>query len=102
MTEKQAVKEIMRRASTIRPTVHVGKEGLSEGVALELKEQIKRAKIVKVKVLGNSPAEVSEVAESLAEATGAVLVDVRGSIALFCDKREHHNLSMKKKSQVIN
>ena len=96
MTEKQAIKEIMRRAADIKPTVHVGKEGLSEAIALELKDQIKRAKIVKVRVLSTSSDEISEVADSLAESTDSILVDVRGSNAVFCDRKEYRNLTQKK------
>ena len=96
MTEKQAIKEIMRRAADIKPTVHVGKEGLSEAISLELKDQIKRAKIVKVKVLSTSGSDVAEVADSLAASTETILVDVRGSIALFCDRKEYRNLTQKK------
>lgn len=96
MTEKQAIKEIMRRAADISPTVHVGKEGLSESISIELKNQIKRAKVVKVKVLSTSASDVQEVADSLAASTETVLVDVRGSIALFCDRKEYRNLTQKK------
>lgn len=96
MTEKQGIKELMRRAADIRPTVHVGKEGLSEAISLELKDQIKRAKLVKVKVLSTSADDIKEVADSLAASTETVLVDVRGSIALFCDRKEYRNLSQKK------
>lgn len=96
MTERQAVKEIMHRAADIKPTVHIGKDGLTEGIAAELKEQIKRSKIVKVRVLDNSGGDVAETARSLAEASGSVLVDVRGSVAVFCARREYNNLSQKK------
>ena len=36
MTEKDARKELMRRANDISPTVHVGKDGLDQGVFDEI------------------------------------------------------------------
>jgi len=69
---------------------------ISEAIALELKDQIKRNKVVKVRVLSSSALGASEVAEQLAQSTDSVLVDVRGSNAVFCERREYRNLSQKK------
>ena len=96
MTEKEAKKEIMRRAKDIQPTLHVGKDGLKESVFDELKNQIKVHRIVKVKVLPNSESETDAIAESLADASNSIIVDVRGNTLILTDKRTWTSLSQKK------
>ena len=54
MTEKDARKELMRRAVDLNPTVHVGKDGLDQGVFEEISTQLKKNRVIKVKVLSNS------------------------------------------------
>jgi RNA-binding protein len=96
MTEKEAKKEIMRRAADIGATLHVGKDKLKDGVFEELRTQIKAHRIVKVRVLPNSESEVAEIAEALAEAADSVIVDIRGSVLILTDKRTWTSLSQKK------
>ena len=96
MTEKEAKKEIMRRANELNATLHVGKDGLKESVFEELRTQIKAHRIVKVKVLPNSESETAEIASSLASAADAVIVDVRGNVLILTDKRTWSSLSQKK------
>ena len=95
MTEKDARKELMRRANDISPTVHVGKEGLDQGVFDEIVNQLKKNRLIKVKVLSHSE-HAKGAAESIEEATGAVAVDVRGSVIVLTDKRTWTSLSQKK------
>ena len=96
MTEKEAKKEIMRRAKDMNATLHVGKEGLKEGVFEELRTQIKAHRIVKIKVLPNSESETAEIAASLSSATDSVIVDIRGNVLILTDKRTWSSLSQKK------
>ncbi|MDR0335142.1 MAG: YhbY family RNA-binding protein [Methanomassiliicoccaceae archaeon] len=96
MTEKEAKKEIMRRAKDISATLHVGKEGLKEGVLEELRTQIKAHRIVKVKVLPNSESETADIAAALSQATDSVIVDIRGNVVVLTDKRTWTSLSEKK------
>lgn len=96
MTEKDARKELMRRANDISPTVHVGKEGLDQGVFDEIVNQLKKNRLIKVKVLSNSDDDAKGAAESIEEATRAVAVDVRGSVIVLTDKRTWTSLSQKK------
>ena len=94
MTEKEARKELMRRALEIGPTVHVGKDGLKDSLYEEIKAQLKKNRLIKVKVLTDEG--TSDIAEAIAEATSAVVVDVRGSVVLLTDKRPWTSLSQKK------
>ena len=94
MTEKEAKKELMRRALEISPTVHVGKDGLKDSLYDEIIAQLKKNRLIKIKVLTDDG--TSDVAEAIAEATNSIVVDVRGSVVLLTDKRTWTSLSQKK------
>lgn len=96
MTEREAKKELMRRALEISPTVHVGKDGLKESLYEEIKAQIKKNRLIKIKVLSNADSETEEIANAIAENTGSVVVDVRGSVVILTDKRSWTSLCQKK------
>ena len=96
MTEREAKKELMRRALDIKPTVHVGKEGLKDSVYAEIDEQLKKNRLIKIRVLDNADSDTKDVAEAIASEVGAVVVDVRGGVVVMTDKRTWTSLSQKK------
>ena len=96
MTEREAKKELMRRALEINPTVHVGKDGLKDSLYEEIKAQIKKNRLIKVKVLSNADSETSEIADGIAEMTDSVVVDVRGGVVILTDRRTWTSLCQKK------
>jgi RNA-binding protein len=96
MTEKEAKKEIMRRAVELKPTVHVGKEGIDQGVKDEITAQLKSRRIIKVRILDNAEKESDETAQTIADSTDSVVVDVRGNVIIFTDKRTWSSLCQKK------
>jgi Predicted RNA-binding protein containing KH domain, possibly ribosomal protein len=96
MTEREAKKELMRRAKELSPTVHVGKDGLDDGVLDEIRMQLKNARLIKIKVLSNSDGDAKELAVKIAESTNSVAVDVRGSVIVLTDNRTWTSLSQKK------
>ncbi len=96
MTEKDARKELIRRANDLSPTVHVGKDGLDQGIFDEITAQLKKNRLIKIKVLSNSEDGAKETAAAIEEATGAVIVDVRGGVMIVTDKRTWTSLSQKK------
>jgi len=76
-------KELIKKGSELDPTIHVGKEGLSEGIIEEVKAQVKRSKLIKVRVLPSADQDKDEVAEELAQRTGARVVETRGFTVLL-------------------
>ncbi len=96
MTEKDARKELMRRANELDPTVRVGKDGLGQNLFDEITAQLKKNRLIKAKVLSNSDGDTKEMAEAIAEATGCVVVDVRGGVMVLTDKRTWTSLCQKK------
>lgn len=85
MPSKKTKKELVKMGSEIDPTVHVGKEGLTEGIVEEVKAQLKRAKLIKVRVLPAADKGKDEVAEELAARTNAKVVETRGFTVLLCE-----------------
>jgi RNA-binding protein len=85
MPMKKSKRDLIKMGSVIDTTVHVGKEGLTEGIVLEVKAQIKRNKLVKVRVLPAAGQDKDEVASELAQRTGAKCVETRGFTVLLCE-----------------
>ena len=80
---KRTIKEIKRIGSDLKPTIHVGKEGVTDSLIEEVKLQVKTRKVVKIRMLPASGDEKDAIAKDISERSGAVLVDVRGSIILL-------------------
>jgi RNA-binding protein len=87
MQKKLSKKELKGKGTELKATMHVGKDGVTEGVVEELMNQLKTSKLVKVKVLASSADQKREMAEELALKTGAMLLEVRGNTILLCDKK---------------
>ena len=91
MSTKLSKKELVKRGSTIDPTIHVGQEGVSDGVIEEIKTQIKRAKIVKVKMLPAAGEDIKDVAADIANRAEVKCVETRGFTILLCDPKIAEN-----------
>lgn len=71
----------------IRPTVAVGKNGVTESVIAEIVRQLRTRRTVKVRLHGESKLSRLEVAKELADRSDAKLVDVRGFTVLLARKK---------------
>jgi len=74
----------------------VGKDGVDENLNNEVVQQLKKRRLIKVKVLNNAEADTKTVAEEIAAATGSVIVDVRGGVIILTDKRTWDSQCQKK------
>jgi RNA-binding protein len=81
-TETQKLKAL---AAELVPTLWVGKNGANAAIVLELQEQLKLRKMVKVRILKSALLESSrdKVAYELGQASGAQLVDLKGATAVY-------------------
>ena len=72
------------------PTVWIGKEGLTQESISEIEKQLKKNKMVKVKILKSALLKETKktIAEKAAEQTGALLVDLRGHTFILYRKKE--------------
>ena len=73
------------------PSVWIGKSGLTESVVGEIKKQLKRKSIVKVKMLRPFVKEIGkkdDAANKIADATGSRIIQKVGFIVVLARKEE--------------
>ena len=72
------------------PTIWIGKEGLTQDSLNEIEKQLKKNKMVKIKILKAALLndDKKAIAARAAEQTGALLVDLRGHIFILYRKKE--------------
>ena len=80
-------KDVMHAAVELRPTVHVGKDGVTESLVEEVKQQVKMHKVIKIRLLPASREDKKAVALAITEQAKVTMVDLRGSIVTVCQKR---------------
>ncbi len=82
---KMDIQKLKAQASEIDATIWVGKNGLTDSVVRELKDQLKSKRLVKVKILKNALEEIprNRIARELEEHSGAKLLDIRGGVAVY-------------------
>jgi RNA-binding protein len=68
----------------LKATVQIGKDGLTNGVIEEIKSQLKRRKIIKIKFLQNADREnFKEKIRDIAMKCNADIVEIRGFTAVL-------------------
>ena len=82
---KMDIQKLKAQATEIDATIWVGKNGLTDSVVRELKDQLKSKRLVKVKILKNAVEEIprNRIARELEEHSGAKLLDIRGGTAVY-------------------
>jgi len=79
----------------IDPIFQVGKGGLNENLVWQLDDALEARELIKIRILANSPEKPKEVAEEIAQATGADLVQVIGkNILLFRQSKKKPRLEL--------
>ena len=81
--DKRRLLKLRVQAQELKPTLHIGKDGLNERVIAEISRQLKNAKVMKIRVLNSFEGDRREIAQTLATRTSSVLVDVRGSTVVL-------------------
>jgi len=74
------IRFVKRSLSEARPTVWIGKSGVSEEILKEIGKQLDKNKMVKAKFLKSALAEgeAKQLAQRIADQTESSLVEVRG------------------------
>lgn len=76
--DKKKIIDLRGKAQKLRSTINVGKDGITQTVADELSRQLKKTKLVKVKLLSSFEEDRVGAAERLAALSSSVLVEIRG------------------------
>jgi RNA-binding protein len=100
--EKRRLRGLRSRSRRIDPTIWLGKEGVSEALLSQVKNQLKTRELVKVKVQRTvlQEVETGDFAQRVAASTGSTLVEVMGHTFTLFKKRENQ-IAEKKKSNLI-
>jgi RNA-binding protein len=77
-TDKRRIIELRGKAQSLPCTVHIGKDGVTDTVLEELSRQLKKNKLVKVKVLPAVEDDRKALGRELADATSSTMIEVRG------------------------
>jgi RNA-binding protein len=72
----------------IEASVAVGKSGVTDQVIAEIQKQLKKKRIIKIKLHGESKIGRTEIAKELASRSGANLVEVRGFTVVVTRKKQ--------------
>ncbi len=86
---KIELEELKRKAQTLKPLVRIGKNGINESVITEIKKQVKKHKLIKIKVLKSLIDKESkkEVINKIIDNTGAVLIQATGfTVCVYAKK----------------
>ena len=83
--EKQAIKELKQKAKIIDPIIRIGKKGLTEETIIQIKEFLKKRKLIKIKFLKSflEDNDKKKAAEELCSKTGAELIDKVGFVVVI-------------------
>jgi len=80
MATPRMKRRIKREFSAEKPTVHIGKSGITQQVLGEIEKQLDKNEVVKIKILKSALIEkkAKNVASEVAAKINAALIDVRG------------------------
>ena len=77
------IRRLRKDAQALKATLHVGKDGVTEEVATELIRQLKKSRLVKVRLRPSIEMDRAEAGRELARASSSTLVEVRGRMAVL-------------------
>ncbi len=73
-------------ASTLSPTMQIGKEGIKDTSIIQIEDMLDKNELVKIKVLKNCDEDIKQLANNIATKIGAECVQVIGSIFVLYRK----------------
>ena len=78
-------KKLKEKAKTLEPVIRIGKNGLTESTIKEIKKQLNKKKLIKVKLLRAfiSDKNKKEVAKEIAEKTSSQLIYIVGFVVVL-------------------
>jgi len=92
--QKQYLKGL---AHELNPLVHIGKEGITDGIVSTINVELDNHELIKVKIGNNSGLEKDETASHIAAETGSALVQLIGKIVVLYKP----NKDKKKEKRII-
>lgn len=94
MTSKQRA-YLRSLANKLEPIVHAGKGGISDAMIRQADDALEARELIKGKVLETAPATAREIAEEIAAAVNAEVVQVIGrTFVLFRQKQKDSQIKL--------
>ena len=90
LTSKQGA-EFRAQANSLKPMLHIGKDGISDALVAQARETLLAHELVKCRVLETALLTANEAADALAEATGADFVSAAGSTFVIYKNNPNKN-----------
>ena len=77
--------ELKEKAKTLEPVIRIGKNGFTESTIKEIKKQLNKKKLIKIKLLRAfiSDKNKKEVAKEIAQKTNSHLIDLVGFVIVL-------------------
>ncbi|MBU1204999.1 MAG: YhbY family RNA-binding protein [Nanoarchaeota archaeon] len=77
--------KLKEKAKTLEPVIRIGKNGLTESTIREIKKQLNKKKLIKVKLLKAfiNNRNKREVAKEIAQKTNSQLIDLVGFVIVL-------------------
>ncbi len=78
-------KELLEKTNLLKPVLRIGKNGLTENVIKELKNQLKKKKLIKVKLLKSfiEGKDKKKIAKEIANKTNSKLIQQIGFVVVL-------------------
>ena len=78
-------KKLKEKAKILEPVIRIGKNGLTESTIKEIKKQLNKKKLIKIKLLRAfiSDKNKKEVAKEIAQKTNSQLIDLVGFVVVL-------------------
>lgn len=84
-------------ANNINSIFQVGKNGISENLIKQVDDALEARELIKLNVLETSPDDIEEVANSIAERTNSILVQIMGNkITLYRARKKDSKIVLPK------
>ena len=84
-------------ANNINSIFQVGKNGISENLIKQVDDALEARELIKLNVLETSPDDIEEVANSIAERTNSILVQIMGNkITLYRARKKDSKIVLHK------
>ena len=86
--------ELRKKAKTLKPIINIGKNGITDGLLIEIERMLKKKKMIKIKINRGAmeEKEKKEIAKELLIKTKAELVDFVGfNITLYKKGKDNYS-----------
>jgi RNA-binding protein len=98
MITTRVKRRIKHKLSDTKPTIRIGKNGITREVIAEINGRLEKTEMLKAKILKTAltEAKATAIATEIAQQTDAILVEVRGhTFMLYRKKRKKQELRKK-------